>query len=197
MAFHDRDSILRALLTRFFGDDLDFGEDISTLVGFLLVDINVDGSLLSMHRLVQLTIHAWISQRGTISKWQMSAIEIVSWAFLHAFGSRKRRRDLPYCQILYPHCEAILKYEVDVSDLSTLKRNLRSTMSKYIQTMVDLFNVSTSLQVHLYMHSIRKVWVGHDVLKSYNFTRWMRTERSCLWLRGAPAIGKTLTTYEP
>jgi hypothetical protein len=54
------------------GSDIgpDFEDDITTLREFSFISISEDGTFFTMHRLVQLTMRAWLRSEGEINQWR-------------------------------------------------------------------------------------------------------------------------------
>ena len=69
----NREDILIDLLKNVSIDEIEFQEDIGTLIQYSLIIQNEDGVSFSMHRLVQLTIQIWLLKQGILDKWHAEA----------------------------------------------------------------------------------------------------------------------------
>ncbi|CUS15044.1 unnamed protein product, partial [Tuber aestivum] len=81
IAFLDRQNIPEDLIAQSglegVSDSLDFRRAMGTLLGFSLVTRERDGEVYELHRLVQLSMHVYLSPRET-SEWKGRAVEVVS-----------------------------------------------------------------------------------------------------------------------
>jgi len=81
IAFLDRQTIPKDLIAQSglegVADSLDFRRAIGTLLGFSLVSEEQGSEVYELHRLVQLSVHAYLSPKET-SKWKGRAVEAVS-----------------------------------------------------------------------------------------------------------------------
>ncbi len=97
----DREGIPAELLTGVSLDEIEFSEDVGTLVQYSLITRNEVTVSFSMHRLVQLTIRIWLSRQGTLHKWEAEALRLVSNSSSE-MGS-----------IMLPHVGVVLRYNFE------------------------------------------------------------------------------------
>ncbi|CAG8306664.1 unnamed protein product [Penicillium salamii] len=80
--------------------DQNFEDDIAILRDFSFISINRDSTVFTMHRLVQLTVHAWLMSKpdGQLERWKEQYITILWQRF--PLGEYE---NWPQCQPLFPH----------------------------------------------------------------------------------------------
>ena len=107
----DREDILIDLLKGASVDELEFQEDIGTLIQYSLISKNDDGVSFSMHRLVQLTIRTWLMKQSTLKKWEDEAYRLVTKAFDAACPGRVPEEcDCEKTLRLWPHFCVVDRY---------------------------------------------------------------------------------------
>ena len=85
-------------------DEIEFQEDIGTLIQYSLISKRKDGISFSMHRLVQLTVRTWLMKQGTLEEWDAEARRSVGKALLDAvYPSAPERRNYEEILRLRPH----------------------------------------------------------------------------------------------
>ena len=89
----NREDILIDLLKGFSVDEIEFQEDIGTLIQYSLICKNEDGVSFSMHRLVQLTIRTWLLNQSTLVQWEAEACRSVEKALMGACSADPARGD--------------------------------------------------------------------------------------------------------
>ena len=99
----NREDILIDLLKGASVDEIEFQEDIGTLIQYSLISKNEDGVSFSMHRLVQLTMRIWLSKQGTLEKWDAEAHRSVMKAFDAAWPTDPKRGDSLKALRLWPY----------------------------------------------------------------------------------------------
>lgn len=119
MSLFDRQSIPRKLLIEKEEDELDFEEALATLANFSLVSTEIgQETLVSMHRLVQLTVHLWLQQNEKFTTFKAMAITRLYKALPESYIWEV---DAEY-SLLYPHALAVFRYDVhDLSSFSQLQ----------------------------------------------------------------------------
>ena len=106
IAFLDRQNIPKDLIVRSgldVRDSLDYRRAIGTLLGFSLVSEEQGGEVYELHRLVQLSVHAYLSPKET-SEWKGRAVEIVS-ALYPEYGHGVQH----ICAVYLPHALAVIE----------------------------------------------------------------------------------------
>ena len=81
-------------------DEIEFQEDIGTLIQYSLISKNEDGVSFSIHRLVQLTIRTWLMKQGTVEKWDTVALESVFKAWYDGAGKKNILRLRPHLWVI-------------------------------------------------------------------------------------------------
>ena len=77
--------------------DEEFEEDIATLKNYSFISTGEDSRLLTMHRLVQLTVHAWLVREGQLELWREHSINNLYYYLL------RESEDWEICEKLSPH----------------------------------------------------------------------------------------------
>jgi tetratricopeptide (TPR) repeat protein len=109
MSFFDRQGIPEILLQSYYkdsDDDVNFEDDLHTLISYSLLAINVEGNEFEMHRLVQFSTKKWLELYNELEKWKEKYIAIIGKAF--PTGDFE---DWDLCQRLFPHAEVVLAYK--------------------------------------------------------------------------------------
>jgi len=107
IAFLDRQNIPKDLIEQSglegVTDSLDFRRAIGTLLGFSLVSEEQDYEVYELHRLVQLSVHAYLSPKET-SEWKGRAVEVIS-ALYPEYDHGVRHM----CAVYLPHALAVME----------------------------------------------------------------------------------------
>ncbi|CAG8930851.1 unnamed protein product [Penicillium salamii] len=90
--------------------DHDFQDDIATLRDFSFISINRDSTVFTMHRLVQLTVRAWLKSKadGQLERWKEQYITILWQRF-----PTGEYENWPQCQPLFPHVKLAMSHRPD------------------------------------------------------------------------------------
>ena len=99
----NREDILIDLLKGASVDEIEFQEDIGTLIQYSLISKNEDGVSFSMHRLVQLTIRTWLLKQSTLDQWEAEACRSVEKALVGACPADPARGDYEMAKRLLTH----------------------------------------------------------------------------------------------
>ncbi|PUU78419.1 P-loop containing nucleoside triphosphate hydrolase protein [Tuber borchii] len=107
IAFLDRQNIPKDLIVQSglegISDSLDYRRAIGTLLGFSLVSEEQGEEVYELHRLVQLSVHAYLSPKET-SEWKGRAVEVVSTLYPeYDHGVRHM------CAAYLPHALAVME----------------------------------------------------------------------------------------
>jgi tetratricopeptide (TPR) repeat protein len=116
MSVLDRQGIPESLLHEVFTSRLDFEQALDPLIGFSLINAELENRAFEMHRLVQIATWRWLELQGELTRWQDKAIELIS----NNFPNGEHENWLK-CQILYPHSAAVLTYR-PAEDASSLQQ---------------------------------------------------------------------------
>ncbi|CAG8083911.1 unnamed protein product [Penicillium salamii] len=84
----------------------DFEDDISALRDFSFISVSEDNTFFTMHRLVQLTMHAWLKSRGQIDEWREMFISNLCREF--PMGEYE---NWGMCQALFPHVKCAISQQ--------------------------------------------------------------------------------------
>ncbi|KAI9774253.1 MAG: hypothetical protein M1840_004147, partial [Geoglossum simile] len=106
MAMLDRQQIPEKLLQRRDEGDVDFSTAISSLEGLSLITKEVEQDKFTMHRLVQLSVHAWLEQQKEKSSQAEKALVLLADRF--PLGEHENRET---CESFLPHAQAVLQHQ--------------------------------------------------------------------------------------
>ncbi|KAI9666295.1 MAG: hypothetical protein M1821_004230 [Bathelium mastoideum] len=107
MSMFDKQGIPRSLLGN-NTSQLDFDDALMPLLSFSLVRAEIGKQTFEMHRLVQVSIRAWLKSENQLSKWTKESIRTLSSAFpTGKFGTWAD------CKVLLPHVKEIVSYVVE------------------------------------------------------------------------------------
>jgi hypothetical protein len=109
MSFFDRQGIPEFLLHD-RSDEADeieheFEDDIATLRSYLLVSLNLEGDIFSMHRLIQFSTRKWLELKGEEETWKETYIIKLNSAITDLSCA-----DLARSRAWFPHAEIALSY---------------------------------------------------------------------------------------
>jgi tetratricopeptide (TPR) repeat protein len=109
MSFFDRQGIPEFLL-RDRSDEADeidheFEDDISTLRSYLLISLNLEGDMFSMHRLVQFSTRRWLETHGEEETWKERYVAKMDDAIPDPSCA-----DVPRSRAWFPHAEIAFSY---------------------------------------------------------------------------------------
>lgn len=85
--------------------DYELEDDITTLRDFSFISVNNDNTVLTMHRLVQLTVRIWLETDKQLERWKDQFITIL-WQQFPAGGAEHENWSL--CQSLFPHVKSAI-----------------------------------------------------------------------------------------
>ncbi|CAI7636366.1 unnamed protein product [Penicillium pancosmium] len=84
--------------------DIEFEDDIIALRDYSLISISEEGTMLTMHRMVQLATHAWLEYHGQLNQWRERFINIIN----EAFPPTGEFENWEQCRLLFPHVKSAL-----------------------------------------------------------------------------------------
>jgi len=116
MAMFDRQQIPEKLIRRPEERDIDFFTAVGTLDGLSLITKRLGEEIFAIHRLVQLSIHAWLEQHNQKAGYEEEALALLADRFPN--GEYENRE---ICEFLLPHAQAVLRYDL-VSESSMIQR---------------------------------------------------------------------------
>jgi tetratricopeptide (TPR) repeat protein len=105
MAMLDRREIPESLLKEPDDNDINFLTAIGTLKNYGFIVQEIDSETFAMHRMVQLSIQDWLQQANQRVNYEELAIKLLSDRFPTA-----KHENWKICQSLYPHAQAVLRY---------------------------------------------------------------------------------------
>ncbi|KAJ6016454.1 hypothetical protein N7540_011045 [Penicillium herquei] len=91
--------------------DENFESDITTLRDYSIVALNENSMVLTMHRLVQLTVRAWLKEYGQEEKWKERSIENLYVKFPTGQYEYWER-----CRALFPHVKSAMSHRPKSQD---------------------------------------------------------------------------------
>ncbi|GAM43571.1 hypothetical protein TCE0_056r18491 [Talaromyces pinophilus] len=103
MSMFDRQGIPEDLV-RDDQDILDFHDALAPLISYSLIRVEVDGRVFDMHRLVQLSVRAWLDMHQQLQYWQTTSRIIMARIF-----PNEDYKNWAQCQSLLPHVKSVLE----------------------------------------------------------------------------------------
>ncbi|CAI7641648.1 unnamed protein product [Penicillium pancosmium] len=91
--------------------DNNFEDDITTLRDFSFISINRDSTVFTMHRLVQLTVRAWLKADRQLERWKEHYIMILWQQF-----PTGEYENWEKCQSLFPHVKSAMSQQPESQD---------------------------------------------------------------------------------
>ncbi|KUL81728.1 hypothetical protein ZTR_09475 [Talaromyces verruculosus] len=124
MSMFDRQGIPEDLLRDDDQDILDFHDELAPLINYSLIRVEQDNRLFDMHRLVQLSVRAWLGTHQQLREWQTKSTRIMARVF--PSGDYE---SWTQCQSLLAHARSVLEAIDDIDDgdqltVATLQSNL-------------------------------------------------------------------------
>ncbi|CAG8104828.1 unnamed protein product [Penicillium nalgiovense] len=90
------------------GPDLE--DDLTTLRDYSLISVSKDGTLFTIHRLVQLSTRAWLKSYGQVQEWREKSIRILAEEFPSGDYVNWEK-----CRVLYPHVKSAMSQRPESS----------------------------------------------------------------------------------
>jgi tetratricopeptide (TPR) repeat protein len=151
MALFDRREIPESLLKHPEDKDVDFLIAIATLRDFSLIVQEVDNQTFAMHRLVQLSIHNWLEQAGKKVKYEEQALQRLADHFPFP-----QHENIKTCRQLYPHAQAVLRYNLRSESYLKARASLLHVMGWYAmdQGNLDIAEMQTLEALTLYEETV-------------------------------------------
>jgi tetratricopeptide (TPR) repeat protein len=113
MSMFDRQGIPEDLVRDSDQDELDFHDALAPLLSYSLIRLDRNERLVDMHRLVQLSVRAWLDMHQQLHGWQAQARAIMARVFPDG-----NYENWTQCRTLLAHAKSVLKsvYDVDGED---------------------------------------------------------------------------------
>ncbi|RAK90814.1 hypothetical protein BO79DRAFT_236504 [Aspergillus costaricaensis CBS 115574] len=186
MAMVSREEIPMSILTcRWRKGGIALQRDIGTLLSYsLITSTSQRNNHFSIHRLVQLTVRAWLEKRGELEYFQAAALEVIHGLFREAFS----QEDWPQCRLLYRHAQTVCHYEYGEKRYQEMKKELFEDIYYYSHpgpAQMDPFQ-DLEGRVPPELSSSQS-----SIIESHEFHQWMRGEERGLLILGPPGGGKT------
>ncbi|KAI7973725.1 hypothetical protein EIK77_000227 [Talaromyces pinophilus] len=128
MSMFDRQGIPEDLVRDEDQDVLDFHDALAPLVGYSLIQVQMDERLFDMHRLVQLSVRAWLDTHQQLHGWQAKSRRIMARVFPNGNYENWTR-----CRTLLAHAKGVLDSTGDIDDEDQLHAaTVRSHLGWYL-----------------------------------------------------------------
>ncbi|KAJ5884884.1 hypothetical protein N7495_009394 [Penicillium taxi] len=123
MSMFDRQGIPEDLVRDYEQDILEFHDALAPLLSYSLVRLEINEKLFNMHRLVQLSVRAWLNMHQQLYRWQAKSRGIMARVFPDGqFESWTK------CRSLLAHAKSVLKSIYDEDDEDRV--NVATLLSK-------------------------------------------------------------------
>lgn len=140
--------------------DHNFEDDITTLRDFSFISINRDGTLFTMHRLVQLTVRVWLKADRQLERWKEQFIMTLWQRF-----PTGEYENWAQCQSLFPHMKSAMSQKPEPQDILEKLATLLSNGAWYAQ---DIGNFIESQDMASESRKQRSLIFGSDSEKTLN-----------------------------
>jgi tetratricopeptide (TPR) repeat protein len=124
MSMLDRQHIPETLLRNQNESDFEFLEAIGILDDYSLITREIEKDGLTLHRLVQLSVHLWLENRHQKQQYELEALTLISSRF--PTGEHQNRST---CELLLPHAQSVLQGKNGKKEHKTQRKNLLYNMS--------------------------------------------------------------------
>lgn len=156
MSMFDRQGIPEFLVRE--GDDVLLFEDaLAPLISYSLIRSDIERQSFEMHRIVQLSIRAWLKGQGQLDRWAKISRDVMTKAFPNGqYGSWET------CERLLPHFNEMVKF-APVTDKEDQVNEARvaSRCGLYLQLVGDYYDAESKYRLAL--ESSEKVLGVEDV----------------------------------
>jgi tetratricopeptide (TPR) repeat protein len=115
MSMFDRQGIPEDLIHKDDDDLLQFEDALALLIGYSLIQTGIENNLFNMHRLVQLSIRAWLEIHHELRRWQEQSRAIMAQKF--PIG---RYENWSQCQMLLAHAKEVMRFIYSTHDQDRL-----------------------------------------------------------------------------
>ncbi|KAH0543478.1 hypothetical protein FGG08_002243 [Glutinoglossum americanum] len=164
MSLFDRQGIPESLLhNRYQRDedkDVDFEEDIHTLISYSLVEMNVDGNEFEMHRLVQFSMKKWLELYDELDGWKGTYMMLMDDNYPVGLYE-----NWAVCQALFPHAQTAVAYRpTDIKPLEAWA----SVLFKAAWYASEMGNYRAAQEMGLSALEAREVTLGAEHPKTLN-----------------------------
>lgn len=188
-----REGIPILLLKALQPDEFEFSLDLGLLIQYSLVDQDAKNNLLSLHRLVQMTIRLWLIDTRIHTTWHDLALEILRKEFLRAMlDDDAHRRDMATCKALRIHVLEICRYVFESEDSRRSSLELKASMKEFDQLGLVWLQAGDVTEVHRTVRVKCVPGTGQWFFNHCEYQRWISSPAgSVLWIIGRQGDGKS------
>ncbi|EUC36943.1 hypothetical protein COCCADRAFT_86924, partial [Bipolaris zeicola 26-R-13] len=110
--------------------ELEFNDALAPLIGFSFVRVEVGQQLVTMHRLVQLSMRRWLEKEKEIDKWVKESTQAMDMVFPSGdYGTWQE------CRVLLPHFKENTSHATTDEDVLNMRENIIRGVTAYCVTM--------------------------------------------------------------
>ncbi|KAL2073179.1 hypothetical protein VTL71DRAFT_10503 [Oculimacula yallundae] len=188
-----RESIPVFLLRAIQLDELEFDLDLGILIQHSLVDQDAGKTLLSLHRLVQLTIRLWLADAQAEIEWHEKALAIIKHEFLKAMSTNHfQRRDVATCRALRIHAIKVCRYNFDAEHSKQGCQELMASLKDFDKLSLTWLQAGNQTEIHQATSARRALHTGNWLFDTNEYQKWIRSPGELLTICGSPGSGKTV-----
>jgi hypothetical protein len=163
------------------------------LIQYSLVDQDARKDLLSLHRLVQLTIKLWLADTEAETEWHEKALAVLRDEFLKAMSaSDAQRRDMATCRALRIHVIEVCPYNFESEVGKKGCQELMASLKEFDQLGLTWLQAGDVTKIHDTIRVTRTVNTGHWLFSHPEYLQWISSPGQLLWITGPPGSGKTV-----
>ncbi|KAJ5565742.1 hypothetical protein N7535_007380 [Penicillium sp. DV-2018c] len=141
MSMFDRQGIPEDLVRDFSQDILDFHDALAPLLSYSLVRLEMDERLIDMHRLVQLSVRAWLDRHEQFHGWQAKSREIMARVFPDG-----NYESWTQCRSLLAHVKSVLTSINGIDDDDRLNTAALSSNCGWFLYLQGAYEEAESMQ---------------------------------------------------
>ncbi|KAJ5904758.1 uncharacterized protein N7473_001674 [Penicillium subrubescens] len=136
-------------------DELDFHDELAPLLSYSLIRLERNERLVDMHRLVQLSVRAWLDMHQQLHGWQAKSRAIMARVFPDG-----NYESWTQCRTLLAHAKSVLKSVCDIDDEDVLNA---ATLSSNCGWFLNLQGVHTEAEsMHRWGLATREKVLGRE-----------------------------------
>jgi tetratricopeptide (TPR) repeat protein len=155
MSMFDRQGIPEDLVRGFDQDILDFHDALTPLISYSLIRLEMNGRLFDMHRLVQLSVRAWLDRHQQLHDWQAKARGIMARVFPDG-----NYESWTQCGVLLAHAKSVLSSMDDGEAEDRLNAATLSSKCGWFLNLQGAYEESESM--HRWALKARESLIGRE-----------------------------------
>ncbi len=166
----NRQAILQSLLQEEGESEFEFNTAIQKLRAFSLITQETEVSILSMHRLVQLSIQKWLELEQAIQKWQEKPLALI----YKSCPSTGFYENWAAWEAINPHVQAVLGYDFEMDSCLEQRAGFLGREAEYLG---DKGRFEAAHSKAMEASAIREMILGQDHLLTLDTVHILGTRK--------------------